>query len=144
MRDNQVKDIAAAHNVKCLESGGTVLYDCKDVIRANGGTAPITYQGFLGVLEKLPEPPLPMNAPSTLPILTDSDLPRKLLPDTGSSGVFSTIAGPLGGYEVPDISEFCFDMLEKDHYSPHRGGESVALEKLQKYMSLKQKVVTVS
>ncbi|KAI9351144.1 FAD binding domain of DNA photolyase-domain-containing protein [Zopfochytrium polystomum] len=160
-RDRAIQTLAEAEGAQVTVTGGTVLYDCAEVIRRNGGRPPLTYQSFLGVTAKMPAPPPPAPAPDALPPVSDADVRRLVDAFAGAAaeervgsggegtrkkgdgdGVFVKAAGPNGNFDVPALEEFDFERLEPGEESPHRGGESVAMKVLEAYMAQKRKVMT--
>ena len=163
LRDNKLKTLAAEANVEFIMTGGHLLYSPKQVCKANKGKAPLTYQSYLNIISKLPPVPEPEPAPIHLPSVNDDDLPWKMLdisvaPSIGEESsyndsidvdrrrqLFERIAGPSGNFDVPHITELGFKSdLDPHLQSPHRGGETNALAKLDEFMALKKKVLTVS
>ena len=87
------------------------------IFKANGNSTPLTYQKFLSVLEKIGSPEKPLEAPGKIPVQCQPTLALSKLDD----------------YKIPTLEELRVDLtgLGKELYL---GGESEALERLERYM----------
>ncbi|KAJ3174829.1 hypothetical protein HK101_010815 [Irineochytrium annulatum] len=158
-RDDQVLRMAADAGITAAITQGHNLYNPATIVHHYKGKAPLTYTAFLNVIAKLPPPPEPKPPPTTLPALTDDDLPRGDLSTTSSTlvptdsvnhrdhidttqrrAMFAALAGPRNDYSVPDITEFGFTPPAPSESSPHHGGETRALSTLHKYVADKKRV----
>ncbi|XP_059474948.1 cryptochrome-1 [Neocloeon triangulifer] len=62
-RDAAVRATCAERGVRCVECVSHTLWDPRAVLRANGGTPPLTYQMFMHTAATLGEPPRPVDDP---------------------------------------------------------------------------------
>jgi len=62
-RDDSVKSLLGALGVKCSEHISHTLWDPMNIIVANGGTPPLTYDMFVHVAMSLGDPPKPVEDP---------------------------------------------------------------------------------
>nr|AWY11207.1 photoreceptive cryptochrome [Melibe leonina] len=76
-RDNNVKDLCDACNVEWIERVSHMLWDPHVILRANGGSPPLTYAMFCQVTEIVGLPPRPVEDPDfskvTLPVSDHHD-----------------------------------------------------------------------
>lgn len=122
-RDNQVEQLARKHGVKVEQKVSHTIYNTELVLRANGGSVPMTYQKFVSVVGSMPTPRQPIPAPDMLPseCLLDDDLNN---PE----------------FDVPTLDE----LLTLKGFNPaelkpclYPGGEKEALRRLEEYMKNK-------
>ncbi|RKP18286.1 hypothetical protein ROZALSC1DRAFT_15342 [Rozella allomycis CSF55] len=132
-RDKELEDFFNEADINVRTFGTHVLYEPTQVLEKNGGVAPLTYQGFLKVVNKLGKPGFPIPPPTKLPGFFDL---QKIL--NCNEGI--EFAGPNKTFDVPAIQELGFETPL--YRSPHHGGESVALQMLDKYFLDKTKVLT--
>ncbi|XP_071802259.1 cryptochrome-1-like isoform X1 [Asterias amurensis] len=99
-RDDLVKTIAEEHGVEIIQKMSHTLYHPQSVIKANGGTPPLTYQRLLTVLSKMTPPKQPEPALSqeciggcALPVGSDHDTEFGL-PSLEELGLDPSNAGP--------------------------------------------------
>ena len=121
---NQLVELASEYGVKVTLNHSHVNFNPHEVIQANHGKAPLTMTSFLNVLKKVKRTGVSIPAPSSL-------LPLPTLPD------------PL----LEDyINLSCPSMEEMVRAIPlgtriHTGGESVALERFEKFLKDKKRVL---
>ncbi|XP_075231989.1 circadian regulator cryptochrome isoform X2 [Lycorma delicatula] len=60
-RDDTIKKFCDEANIECIEKVSHTLWDPKEVIAANGGIPPLTYQMFLHTVNVIGEPPRPVS-----------------------------------------------------------------------------------
>ncbi|XP_076471621.1 cryptochrome-1-like [Babylonia areolata] len=60
-RDREVEGVAAAHGVEVVTRVSHTLFDVEKTIAKNGGSPPLTYQGFQKLLSKLGLPARPVD-----------------------------------------------------------------------------------
>lgn len=148
-RDSVVVEAAKRAGVQVIIRSGRTLWDSDDVVRAHGGkpTMSITQLQAAGakigaIARPLPTPeswpdpgamPLPFEQcePETTP---DFDAVRRTEKDTG----YRSIAGPEGDFAIETMEELGFPSAS----TPHRGGETLALERLDGIISDKKYTAT--
>ncbi|XP_020590382.1 (6-4)DNA photolyase [Phalaenopsis equestris] len=114
-RDNKVKDIASASGIQVFSPVSHTLFDPKEIIRKNGGKAPLTYKSFVAIAGK-PSAPL-CSIYSLLPPI-----------------------GDVAGYKfhgVPSIHDLGYKDVTQE-FSPFRGGETEALKRLNEALANKK------
>ncbi|KAK3593872.1 hypothetical protein CHS0354_011477 [Potamilus streckersoni] len=62
-RDNEIKQLCYEKGVTCIECISHTLWDPKQIIEANGGCPPLTYEIFRQVTSVLGPPPKPLDIP---------------------------------------------------------------------------------
>lgn len=149
------RDASLSKNNKVLWKGihGHTLYVPKDVIAANKGKAPLTFQGFLKAIESLPALPSPLEAPYQLPpvvlklgehhstkLAWNASKTADPVDDAKRMRCYTALSGPLNNFDVPTLEEMGFAPLDPKESSPHRGGETIALKVLEVYFKDKKKV----
>ncbi|KAI8802800.1 FAD binding domain of DNA photolyase-domain-containing protein [Cladochytrium replicatum] len=158
IRDAKVTEVLGRLGVRIKKVPGHTLYDPDDVIHANGGKAPLTYQGFQKAISSLPSPAPALPTPSTLPppptqlSLSATALHARAVPVppvVGSdpivadperrSDIFTRLAGPNGNFDVPTLEELGL-AVPPSGGSPYKGGETVALNSMEAYCRNKKKV----
>lgn len=60
-------ELAAAAGVAVQSSVGHTLYDPAVLVRRNNGAAPLTYQSFTKLVDKVGPPPAPLPTPDAVP-----------------------------------------------------------------------------
>ncbi|CAH1786882.1 unnamed protein product [Owenia fusiformis] len=120
-RDQTITDLAKKHQIDVLQRVSHTLYDTKQIIKKNGGSAPGTYQRCLTVMSQLGAPPQPE------PTLSKDDIKGcKLCMDACG---FTA--------DIPTLEEL--NVKENDlETCLYVGGESEALKRLDKYMTRQQ------
>ncbi|KAK4541395.1 hypothetical protein LTR36_007996 [Oleoguttula mirabilis] len=142
-RDAQVIESAKQAGVKVMFESGRTLWDSDKVVKANGGkpTMSITQLQHAGAKvggiaapietpESLPDPgDLALDFAQTQPDVS-SDINAKYR--NGEEGSYNSgVAGPNGDFAVPTLDELGM----KPATTPHRGGESIILQKLEAILS---------
>lgn len=122
-RDKLVEDIAKSHNIKVLQRVSHTIYDTEQVIKKNFGKAPLTYQKFLSVAESLGKVPSPIESPKVVP---DFCKPEKDELERKNKDCYDPPTLVELGVKVEELGE-----------NKYPGGETEALNRLQKYMKLK-------
>ncbi|PLW06024.1 hypothetical protein PCASD_24164 [Puccinia coronata f. sp. avenae] len=164
-RDESVIKAAKDAGVQVITTSGHTLYPQEEVMAAAKGNLPASYRGFLSAIEKI-GPPLPArdppgSLPNPGPTTLDDPLPSEFLeqwkkawtdrlqPKEKDVNARNRVAddqayrsphplsGPTGNFEIPTMEELGI----RPATSHHRGGESVALQKLEDYLKDKQKVL---
>jgi len=109
-RDAQIKKLAGMAGVDVYSPVSHTLYNPADVIAKNGGKAPLTYQSFCRLVGK---PPPPLNDP-----------PAKIPgPAADLNNVDITAV-------VPSLEDLGYTDLNEE-FTPHQGGETEALKRLE-------------
>jgi len=135
-RDEEVKKIAKEAGVEVLVKYGRTLWDPDELVKSNHGkpTMSITQTEVAGA--KIGEIPRPLPAPTSLPDPGPLDLDIEQhrpssAPDFNSAyrtadeeSYASGLSGPNHDYGVPTMEELGL----KAATTPHRGGETLALE----------------
>ena len=152
-RDAKVMEIATEAGVQVLAVHGHTLWDGQEAIKANGGKTPMTYAQYQKAVDKLGRPPRPLDKPDQLPPPGDLDFTTPLegkTPDVANhksrdvnaehreedkDTVYESIAGPEGKFAVPTMEELAM----KPATSFIRGGETIALEILEEWMTTRAK-----
>lgn len=106
-RDAEIKKLAATDGVEVFSPVSHTLFNPVDTIQKNGGDTPLTYQAFCKIIGK---PPPPVDAPSQIPSPPE---------DLNNVEVVS----------VPTLEELGYINLDEE-FSPHPGGETEALRRL--------------
>lgn len=140
-RDEDVIAQAKKAGVQVVTRMGRTLYDPDEVVKANGGKPTMNMNAIQAVAGKLGDVAKPLPAPKEIPDPGDTSLEgvemEKPDPDPdfmegkrGDKGEtsYEKLAGPKGDFAVPTIEELGLPPST----SPHRGGETRALEVLEK------------
>ena len=138
-RDEAVMKMAKEAGVEVLCVPGRTLWDSDELVKANGGKPTMTIGQVQTAGGKLGDVARPIPAPKSLPdpgelsLSFEHEEPEKK-PDfnathrEGDETTYTKIAGPKGDFAIPTTDELGL----KKPTSPHRGGESLALESLDK------------
>jgi cryptochrome len=143
-RDSQVQEAAKKAGVIVIIKSGRTLWDSDDIVKANGGKPTMSMNQIQNAGQKVGAIAKPIDAPKSLPDpgetgkLNIKQERPKAEPDfnekereSGESSYASGLAGPEGDYSVPTLEELGM----KPATTPHRGGESVILESLDKIIA---------
>ncbi|KAI2626669.1 Cryptochrome/photolyase FAD-binding domain-containing protein [Hypoxylon sp. NC1633] len=142
-RDKSVIALAEKAGVQVITRYGRTLWDSEEVVAKNGGKPTMSMTQLRAVGQKVGEIPRPLPAPKYLPDPGDmpvdfkQDKPESE-PDLNSSyrgeadKSYTKIAGPKGDFAIATLEEFGFPTPAS---TPHRGGETIALKKLQEIFS---------
>jgi cryptochrome len=142
-RDEQVCEIAREMNVQVVVKSGRTLYDSDLLVKTNHGKPTMTIAQVQAAATKIGKVEKPIPAPTSLPDPGDLclDFEQEKPPsepdfnrthrktDDGSYEV--GISGPNGDFSVPTLEELGL----QEATTPHRGGESLALEVLDNVIS---------
>ncbi|KNE59778.1 hypothetical protein AMAG_05242 [Allomyces macrogynus ATCC 38327] len=139
-RDNDVAQQIAPHGCDFKSFPGRTLFRPQDVLaRTGNGKAPLTMAAFSKIAERLPVP-TPVDAPASLPSLGDDAITA--LRNALDPATFDALAGPQGDFSVPTIEPdgtvpelHLTTPIPAHEQSPHRGGETEALRRLDAYLS---------
>lgn len=143
-RDQQVNQIAESFGVTVTTVQGRTLFDSKAILRKNNGHVFTDFSKFVKAVQELPQPPMPMATPATLPAL---EAPTQELKDVLLSHCHSTptvlSAEYLAGkgdtpFAIPALEEFGIP-VPKVHSFLY-GGETVALRLLDEYCAEEERV----
>ncbi|KAL7626949.1 hypothetical protein AAE478_003724 [Parahypoxylon ruwenzoriense] len=149
-RDMVVAALAENAGVQVITRYGRTLWDSDEVVAKNGGKPTMTITQLRAAGNKVGEIPRPIPAPQHLPdpgdmpisfkqdkpeVHPDLNFPRRVGPDEN----YSNIAGPQGDFAIATLEELGFSAAAT---TPHRGGETLALEKSQEIFSDEEYVAT--
>merc|ERR1711976_761006 len=125
-RDIEIKKLCKQEGVEVITKQGHTLWNPEEILMKNSGTTPMTYSGFSAVAEKLKKPAKPLDAPEEIPSLNKFDKDLKFDKN----------------YKIPkmeDLAErFDFDMKDLGEKCKFPGGETEALKRLEKNVSMKR------
>lgn len=133
---------ATQAGIKVVVRSGRTLWDSDDLVEKNNGKPTMTISQVQTAGPKIGEIERPIPAPKSLPdpgetILKFEQQHPDQAPDLNSGSrkqnerSFEKISGPNGDFAVPTLEELgC-----KAATTPHHGGETVALEMLEKLIS---------
>jgi len=140
-RDEEIAKQLQNTNVKIVKADGHSLWNPVEVVKANHGKPPITYNAFLKVVAKLPKIQLPLETPSKLPpsgeisvdglkceIIEGEDMNAHLR--INDCTVYGSVHGVSKDFSVPTMEELGYP----EATTPIRGGEKVALERMENYL----------
>lgn len=142
-RDAQVIEFAKEAGVEVMFESGRTLWDSDKVVKANGGKPTMSITQLQHAGAKVGDIAVPIETPKSLPDPGDLELDFAqtqpgAVPDInakyrdGQEGSYgSGIAGPKGDFGVPTLEELGM----KAATTPHRGGESIILQKLEEILS---------
>lgn len=148
-RDAVVVEAARKAGVDVIIRSGRTLWDSDDVVRAHGGKPTMSISQLQAAGAKVGAIERPLPAPESLPDPGDMPLPfehqepetvpdfnavRRTEEDTGYKG----IAGPKGDFAIETMEELGFPSAS----TPHRGGETLALERLDRIIKDKKYTAT--
>ncbi|KAF2798731.1 hypothetical protein K505DRAFT_94258 [Melanomma pulvis-pyrius CBS 109.77] len=148
-RDDTVMALAKKAGVEVVVRTGRTLYDPDELIKFNKGKPTMSISQVQAAGAKIGDIARPIPAPKSLPDPgnTNLDFEQEVpvpTPDFNSNqrdrdeNTYSAIAGPNGDFAVPTLNELG---LRKPS-SPHRGGETLALEALAKIIANKTYTAT--
>ncbi|KAK5122280.1 hypothetical protein LTR85_004191 [Meristemomyces frigidus] len=142
-RDAQVMESAKKAGVEVLFESGRTLWDSDKVVKANGGKPTMSITQLQHAGEKVGNIAAAIETPENLPDPGDLKLDIGQTQPDGASDINakyrdgeevsygSGIAGPNNDFAVPTLEELGM----KPATTPHRGGESVVLQKLEEILS---------
>ncbi|KAJ5387640.1 hypothetical protein N7509_010181 [Penicillium cosmopolitanum] len=155
-RDGVVVRLAEEAGVEVIVKSGRTLFDVDEIVRKNGGKPTLSMAQVEKAVEKIGNgvPERPIDAPRSIPDpLTRDEMDLKgVKHDGGGMGSksndgtdmnadhrsttdkqYAGIMGPENDFGVPTLEEIGIDPA--DVQTPHRGGETVALELLGGYIA---------
>lgn len=142
-RDERVVALAGEAGVEVITRVGRTLWDPEEVVRRNGGKPTMSISQLQAAGEKVGEIPRPLERPERIPDPGDTGLAgmEQTVPDREGDinaeirekeegSYASGIAGPKGDFAVPTLAELGL----QEATTPHRGGESVILARLEEIL----------
>lgn len=138
-RDAQVMESAKKAGVEVIVKSGRTLWDSDELVKAHGGKPTMSMNQLQAAGAKLGDIARPIDVPKRLPDPGKTDLDIKQdqpddSPDMNSSqrkaketSYSSGLSGPKKDFAVPTLEELGL----KPATTPHRGGESLILKKLE-------------
>ena len=142
-RDERVKELAGEAGVEVVVRSGRTLWDPEEVVRCNGGKPTMSISQLQAAGQKVGKIPRPLDKPESVPDPGDTSLEglEQTLPDSegdinaaireGEEGSYASgVAGPKGDFAVPTLAELGL----KEATTPHKGGESVILSRLEEIL----------
>ncbi|KAJ5984135.1 DNA photolyase [Penicillium waksmanii] len=158
-RDGVVVKLAEEAGVEVIVKSGRTLFDVDEIVRKNGGKPTMSMAQIQKAVEKIGSgvPERPIDAPTSIPDpLTRDEMDLKGVKHDGGGGgggmgsesnsgtdmnadhrsttdkQYAGIMGPGNDFGVPTLEEIGINPAEVQ--TPHRGGETVALELLAGYI----------
>ncbi|KAJ0116520.1 hypothetical protein J7T55_007500 [Diaporthe amygdali] len=144
-RDDAVTKAAKEAGVEVITKSGRTLWDSDEVVKANGGKPTMSISQLQTAGGKCGKIAQPIPAPKSLP--DPGDMPVEDLaneheeppanPDfnaawrTLKDSGYTKLAGPKGDFAIETMAELGFS----EATTPHRGGETLALKKLDEVMA---------
>ncbi|PSR75486.1 DNA photolyase [Coniella lustricola] len=151
-RDATILAAAARAGVTVVTRSGRTLWDPDALVRANAGKPTMTMSQLQAAGRKVGPIPPPLPAPTSLP--DPGAMPLEHVEDThhhhhppettagpdlnarwreGQDAGYARLAGPQGDFAVETLAELGFAPAAAT--TPHRGGETVALQRLDTVMA---------
>ncbi|KAI1082228.1 Cryptochrome/photolyase FAD-binding domain-containing protein [Whalleya microplaca] len=141
-RDKVVTDLARKAGVEVIVRYGRTLWDSDEIISVHGGKPTMSITQLQAAGHKIGEIPRPIPAPKHLPdpghmpVDFEHHQPEKdgdlnALYRSKPDKNYSSIAGPKGDFAIETLEELGFPAAT----TPHRGGETVALKRLEEIIS---------
>lgn len=148
-RDEQVMELAKTAGVEVVVKTGRTLYDPDELVRQNHGKPTMSINQVQAAGKKIGQIPRPIPAPKSLPGpgKVDFDFHQEKpsnSPDINDAqrntdeASYSSLAGPNGDFAVPTMKELGLKLAT----STHRGGETLALEALEKIIANEEYTAT--
>ncbi|KAK2605290.1 hypothetical protein N8I77_008139 [Diaporthe amygdali] len=144
-RDDAVTKAAKEAGVEVITKSGRTLWDSDEVVKANGGKPTMSASQLQAAGGKCGKIAQPIPAPKSLPdpgkmpiedLANEHEEPPanpdfnaawRTLKDSG----YTKLAGPKGDFAIETMAELGFS----EATTPHRGGETLALKKLDEIMA---------
>jgi cryptochrome len=136
-RDRVVADLARQAGVEVITRYGRTLWDSDEVVEKNGGKPTMSTTQLQAAGRKIGDIPRPIEAPGRLP--DPGEMPVNFIRDEpdkdpdlnrpqrhGEDKAYLKIAGPRDDFAIETLEELGYPPAT----TPHRGGETRALEKL--------------
>ncbi|KAK1220694.1 hypothetical protein PQX77_016520 [Marasmius sp. AFHP31] len=144
-RDRVIIDLAKEAGVEVVTRCGRTLWDSDEVVAQNGGKPTMSISQLQSAGRKVGEVPRPIEAPKSLPdpgkmpVEFDHEIPDAGLDLNGplrsdgkdDKSYANNIAGPKGDFAIETLEELGFSPAT----TPHRGGETLALKRLDEILS---------
>lgn len=141
-RDSEIKRAAEEAGVEVIIKSGRTLWDSDELVNKNHEKPTMSISQVQAAGSKIGKIPRPIPAPKSIPDLGDTKLDFKQQqpesdPDFNSGSrshddqFYEKISGPSGDFAVPTMEELGLSAAT----SPHRGGETIALEMLEKIIA---------
>ncbi|ORY06123.1 cryptochrome-2 [Clohesyomyces aquaticus] len=149
-RDESVIEEARKAGVEVVVKMGRTLYDPEELVRENKGKPTMSISQVQAAGKSIGGIASPIASPTWLPDPGETDLDdiEQTRPGTepdlnsgvrkGSEKSYERLAGPNGDFAVPTMEELGLE----EATTPHRGGETVALEMLSKILEDKTYTAT--
>nr|CCA14865.1 cryptochrome putative [Albugo laibachii Nc14] len=151
-RDEKIMSMAQTLHINVTTVSGATLHDPKEIVTLNHNQVPLDFQNFLDIVSDMPQPRLPLLTPSQLPSFESvisvetlcecfqaEYLSQSLLNITEAQLLIDTIIGKAYGLlTIPALDVFGY--LTPSQHSFLYGGESVALERLEVFCSIEERV----
>lgn len=142
-RDKTVIALAEKAGVHVISQYGRTLWDSDEVVAKNGGKPTMSTAQLQAAGRKVGEIPRPLSAPKHLPDPGEMPVdfeqekpetePDLNAPFRGTADkTYSNIAGPKGDFAIATLEELGFSVPAT---TPHRGGETIALKRLEEIFS---------
>ena len=136
-RDDVVIKAAKDAGVKVVVQSGRTLWDSDDIVRSHGGKPTMSMTQLLSAVKKLGDVPRPLAPPQSLPDPGEMPVDFERHQPNGEHDVnadlrtkkdsgYNSIAGPKGDFAIETLGELGFPPAK----TPHRGGETLALQQL--------------
>nr|AWY10935.1 photoreceptive cryptochrome [Hermissenda crassicornis] len=127
-RDDNVKDLCDSYNVEWIERVSHTLWDPHSILKANGGSPPLTYAMFCQVAEIVGQPPRPVE---------DLDFSNVILPVSDNHD-------RLFGLPTLEKLEVVADCdAQKSPFCRYLGGEAKALVLLESRLDKERKTFSI-
>ncbi|KAJ5105379.1 hypothetical protein NUU61_002726 [Penicillium alfredii] len=156
-RDNEVARLAEDAGVEVIVRMGRNLFDPDHLVRKNGGKPTMSMTQVQKAAEKINngQPEKPLESPTSIPDpwdegkmdlsnlqqdMADANLDLNAVHRTTSDKQYSHIMGPQKNFSVPTMEEIGIDPSQAE--SPHRGGETAALNLLGSHIQNEEYVGT--
>ncbi|CAN9222345.1 unnamed protein product [Alternaria alternata] len=141
-RDEKVTELAKKAGVQVIVKTGRTLYDPDELVKHNHGKPTMSIAQVQAAGKRIGLIPRPIPAPKSLPDPGNTDLKfdqekPESEPDinaiqrNGDEASYCALAGPNGDFAVPTMEELGL----KPATTPHRGGETEALQALNKIIA---------
>ncbi|KAI0014152.1 Cryptochrome/photolyase FAD-binding domain-containing protein [Xylariaceae sp. FL0662B] len=141
-RDRVVTELAQKAGVKVIVRYGRTLWDSDEVVSTNGGKPTMSITQLQTAGHKVGEIPRPISTPTHLPdpgdmpvdfeySIPEEDSDLNALHRSKPDKNYPSIAGPKGDFAIETLEELGFPAAT----TPHRGGETIALKRLEEIIS---------
>jgi len=127
-RDDLIEKLAKKANVKVIQKVSHTLYNPENIIKANLGKPPLTYQKLVSLVEGIGPPPKAVDAPKEVPLGYSKVLDGEMQIPEGED--------TFGNMQVPSLEEFGLDE-SKLEVCLFPGGETEALRRMEENLNKK-------